>query len=104
MEPPASVIAELGRENETHIEIFDLDTGKGRIFEKEDLRKINKDVSDDFAVQTIGLTKLLRWKIARATRTVRTGRPAWLTTKMALSPTTAFRARGSGLSETVDPS
>ena len=65
-EPPASIIGELGRENETHIEVFDLDTGKGQIFEKEDLKKINKDVTDDFAVQTIGLVKLVSWKITRA--------------------------------------
>ena len=65
-DPPASIIGELGRENDTHIEVCNLDSGKVAIYEKEDLRKINKDVTDDFAVQTIGLVKLLRWKIARA--------------------------------------
>ena len=57
------VFGEILRENDTHIELFDLSTGNTTIFQKETLTSFRKDAADSEAAYSIGLAKLLAWRV-----------------------------------------
>jgi len=62
----AVVVGEIGRENDTHIEVFDLKTGRAQVFRKDDLQSLRKDISEEEAIASVGLPTCLAGKIRRA--------------------------------------
>ncbi len=60
-----SILGELGRENDTHIELFDVKTNQARIFSKAELQSIKKNVSDSVAIDRLGLPTFMAWRIKK---------------------------------------
>jgi TolB-like protein len=57
------IVGEVGRRNDTHIEVFDLKTGQPSTFKIEDLLSFKEPVADSSAIATVGLPNFLAWKI-----------------------------------------
>lgn len=61
-----AIVGEVGRRNKTHIEVFDLKDGQPNVFKISDLMTLQDQVSDNHAIQTVGLPKYLAWKIKQS--------------------------------------
>src|SRR5205823_1986606 len=61
--PVKMVVGELGRENDRHIEIVDLKTDQSQILAKSDLRSINKDISEQTVIDSVGLPNYVAWRV-----------------------------------------
>jgi TolB-like protein len=60
-----STLGELGRENDSNIEVFDLKTGQAQIFKKADLQTISKDVTEASVIDRVGLSAFMAWRIKK---------------------------------------
>lgn len=60
-----SVMGELVRENDTHIEVLDLKTGESTIFKKTDLKSIRKDVSERSCIERFSLPVYMAWRVKK---------------------------------------
>jgi serine/threonine protein kinase/TolB-like protein len=61
--PVKTVVGELGRENDRHIEVIDLKSDQAQIFAKSELRTINKDVAEQTVIDTVGLPNYVAWRV-----------------------------------------
>lgn len=62
-QPFKSFFGELGKESETHVEVLDLKTGEAQSFLKKDLQSIKKDVAESTAIDRVGLTTFMTWRV-----------------------------------------
>lgn len=62
-----TVTGQLGRENETHIEVLNLANGRKVIFEKTKVASIKRDLTEDEVKQAVGLAKVVAWRVRRVT-------------------------------------
>ena len=74
--PLKTIVGELGRENDQHIEVYDLKTSQSQTFAKADLRTINKDIGEQSVIDAVGLANYMAWRIKQVLPLAATGKIA----------------------------
>ena len=64
-DPVTTVLGELTRENQTHMEVLELKTGEKQTFAKADLKTIRRNVAERTAIEIAGLPNYMAWRIKK---------------------------------------
>jgi len=60
-----TMLGELARENQSHIELLDLKTGQLQIFSKSDVKTIRRGVAERTVIDSVGLANYMAWRIKK---------------------------------------